>query len=73
MLHHHKLGISITRYIEKVFATVRQKLSRPEDDQIVLDQKVNAFDMVIIYVNNNESSDTSWREGSRTCLHPPLH
>ena len=38
-LNHHNLEISSTRYIEKVLATVRQKLNLPEDDQIVLDQK----------------------------------
>ena len=39
-LKQHNLEISNTRYIEKVFANVRQKLNRPEDDQVVLDQKV---------------------------------
>ena len=43
-LNHHNLEISNTRYIEKVFANVRQKLNRPEDDKIVLDQKVNVLD-----------------------------
>ena len=44
-LNHHNLEISKTRYIEKVFANVRQKLNRPEDDQIVLDQKSQCADM----------------------------
>ena len=34
-LNHHNLEISNTRYTENVFATVRQKLNRPEDDQTV--------------------------------------
>ena len=42
-LNHHNLEISNTRHIEKAFVNVRQKLNRPEDDQMVLDQKVNAF------------------------------
>ena len=42
-LNHHNLEISGTRYIEKLFANVRQKLNRPEGDQIVLDQKVHVW------------------------------
>ena len=42
-LNHHNLEIPDTRYIEKVFANVRQKLNRPESDRIVLDQKVNVL------------------------------
>ena len=42
-LNHHNLEVSNTRYIENVFAKVRQKLNRPEDDQIKLDQKVNVL------------------------------
>ena len=40
-LNHHNVEISHSRYLEEVFAKVQQKLNRPEDDQIVLDQKVN--------------------------------
>ena len=59
-LNHHNLEISNTRYIEKVFANVRQKLNRPEEDQIVVDQKkVNVLIWEMKHVNNNESSDTS--------------
>ena len=32
-----------TRYIEKVFTNVRQKVSRPEEDQMVLEQRVNVL------------------------------
>ena len=39
-LNHHNLEISNTRYLEKVFANVGQKLNRPGDDQKVLDQKI---------------------------------
>ena len=39
----HNLVISNTGYIEKVFAHVLQKLNHPEDDQIVLDQKVTVL------------------------------
>ena len=42
-LNHHNLEISNTRYVEKVFADVRQKLNRQEDDQTVVDQKVNVL------------------------------
>ena len=42
-LTQHNLEISNTRCIEIVFANVRQKLVRPEDAQIVLDQKVNVL------------------------------
>ena len=42
-LNHHNLKASTTRYIENVFANVRQKMNRPEDDQIVLDQEVNVL------------------------------
>ena len=61
ILDHHHLKISNTRYIENAFPHVRQKLHRPENDQIVLDHKSHCIDMGIICVNNNESSDTSWR------------
>ena len=50
-LDHHILHVSDNRYIEKVF------MNRLEGDQM-LDQRA---DMEIIYVNNDESSDTSWR------------
>ena len=42
-LNYHNLEISNIRYIEKVFANVRHKLNRPEDDQTVLDQRVNVL------------------------------
>ena len=35
------LQTSDSRHIEKVFTNVRQKVNRPEDDQKVLDQRVN--------------------------------
>ena len=42
-LNHHNVEISNIRHIEKVFANVRHKLNRAEDDEIVLDQKVNVM------------------------------
>ena len=48
-LNHHNLEISNARYIEKVFANVRQKLNRPEDGQIVLDQNVNVLLWVFLF------------------------
>ena len=42
-LNHNNLEIYNNRYIEKVFANVPQKLNRPEDDQMVLDQKVGVL------------------------------
>ena len=42
-LDHHNLQVSISRYIEKVFMDVRQKLNRPDVDQIVLDQRVHVL------------------------------
>ena len=42
-MNHHNLEISNARYIEKVFAKVRPKLNRPEDNQIVVDQKGNVL------------------------------
>ena len=41
-LIHHNLDISKTRYIEKVFTNVQQKLNRLEGDQM-LDLRVNVF------------------------------
>ena len=41
-LDHHNLQVSGTRYIENVFTKVRQKLNRPEGDEM-LDQKVNVL------------------------------
>ena len=61
-LNHHNLEISDTRHIEKVFANVRQKLNRPEDDQIVLDQTVNVLIWRLLMSTTTESSDTSWRK-----------
>ena len=65
-MDHHNREISNTRYVEKVFATIRQKLDRPEDDQRVLDQKVNA---VTFLVSDNERSD-SVRHHAETDLEP---
>ena len=42
-LNHNNLEISNTRFIEKVFANVRQKLFRPEGDQVVLIQKKSMY------------------------------
>ena len=59
-LNHYNFEISNTRYIEKVFANVRKQLNCPEGDQM-LEQRVNVLtDMVILFVNNDESIDTSW-------------
>ena len=58
-LNHHNLEISNTRHIEKVFANVRQTMNSPEDDQKVLDQKVNVLIWGFMYVNINESCDPS--------------
>ena len=40
--HNHNPQVSNTRYIEKVFTNVRQKLNRPEGDQM-LDQRANVL------------------------------
>ena len=40
--HNHDLQVSDTRYIEKFFTNVRQKLNRPEGDQM-LDQRANVL------------------------------
>ena len=56
-LDSHNLQVSDTRYIEKVFTKVRQKLNRPEGDEM-LDQKVNVLMWRLIYVNNDERSDS---------------
>ena len=40
--HNHNLQVSDTRYIEKFFTNVRQKLNRPEGDQM-LDQRANVL------------------------------
>ena len=58
-LNHHNVEISNIRHIEKVFANVRHKLNRAEDDEIVLDQKSECDDLWIICVVGNECSDTS--------------
>ena len=55
-LDHHNLQVSDTRYIEKVFTNVRQQLNRSEDDEM-LDRRVNEL-MELIFVSNDESSDT---------------
>ena len=41
-LDHHNLQVSDTRYSEKVFTKVRQKLNRAEDDEM-LDQRGNVL------------------------------
>ena len=56
------LQTSDSLHIGKVFTNVRQKVNRPEDDQKVLDQRVNVSKWGFCYVNTEESSDTSWRK-----------
>ena len=41
-LENHKLQVSDKRYVEKVFANVRTKVHRLEDDQVP-DQRVNVL------------------------------
>ena len=58
-LAYHNLQISDSLYLEKVFTNVRQKLPSRRPDSAR--SKSQCIDMVIIYVNNDESSDTSGR------------
>ena len=46
-LSHHILQVSSTQNTVKVFANVRPKMNRPEDDQMALDQKVNVLIWVL--------------------------
>ena len=42
-LDHDNVEICSNRFFEKVFSNIRQKVESPEDDQRVLDQKVNVL------------------------------
>ena len=66
-LNHHNLEISNTRYTENVFATVRPKLNRPEDDQTVLGQKVNVKIWRLLMSTTKTASETPTSRRPRRC------
>ena len=72
-LNNHNLEISNTRYTENVFADVRQKLNRPEDDQIVLDKGSQCVDMGLFMSTTTQAAihlEENYNENWFTCTNP---
>ena len=70
-LTHHNLQIFNRPYLEKVFANVRQKLSRPQDDQM-LDLNVNVLTWGL-FVSDNGSCNSPRRELRKQPVHLKEH